>query len=407
MTFRLQSEICNLKWFLVSIMRKAILSLTILFWTIIGLAGPGHSQPSLKVGALVPFTGPSGDSGRECAKGLLDAAKWINQKGGIFGRKLEILLTEDTSQPAETIAAYRKWNEADHILLLYLYSTETVLALLPHLHLDRIPALASSFPLESADPSKPPFSFTIAPTPHDLEKIALHFISEQSGAKTRKPKVVFVGSPVPANQSSFDSAKSHAKALGLDVGPDLWLPEPSRPGESLLSALSNIATYNPDFAYLSLTSREASSVLQEAKKIGLKTRWVAGRRAFDETLSAFEGVLGVQPVAPYGEDVPGMAVIREAHQKWHPFDSHSLSYVEGWATAQVIAEALGRSLPEQRLSRERVKGSLESFKDFVSGGLLPPITITSRDHRPSVESRIFVIRGGKISRHTGFISIGR
>jgi len=40
----------------------------------------------------------------------------------IYGRKLEIFLIDDTSQPAEIMAAYRKLNEADHILLLYLYS---------------------------------------------------------------------------------------------------------------------------------------------------------------------------------------------------------------------------------------------------------------------------------------------
>ena len=56
-----------------------------------------------------------------------------------------------------------------------------------------------------------------------------------------------------------------------------------------------------------------------------------------------------------------MAGIKEAHQRWHPYDSHTLSYVEGWATTQVIAEALGRSLPEQGLSRERVKACIGRF----------------------------------------------
>jgi hypothetical protein len=73
----------------------------------------------------------------------------------------------------------------------------------------------------------------------------------------------------------------------------------------------------------------------------------------------------------------------------------------------VIAEALGRSLPEQGLSRERVKLALESFRDFVAGGLVPPLTITRLDHRPSVESRIFVIKDGKLVRHTGYISLER
>jgi branched-chain amino acid transport system substrate-binding protein len=369
------------------------------------------SQPPLKVGALTPHTGRWGDSGRECAKGMLDAAKWINQREGVFGRKLEIILIDDTSQPAETIAAYRKLNEADRILLLHIYSPETALALVPHFHFDRIPAFISSLPSQFANASKYPYVFSITPTPLDLAKIAMNFISDKSGIKSRKPKVVFIGSSDHFGRHFLDETKEYAKALGIDVGPDVWISDLSQPGERIAKhippLLATVTAYNPDFAYLSLTSKETSALLREIKKLDVKTKWICGKRAFDENLMPFDGVLGVQPISPFGEDVPGMAGIKEAHQRWHPFDSHTLSYVEGWATAQVISAALGKSLPEQGFSRERVKLALEGFKDFVTGGLTPPLTITPRDHRPSVESRIFVIKDGKLSRQTGFISIAR
>jgi branched-chain amino acid transport system substrate-binding protein len=369
------------------------------------------SQSHLKVGALIPFTGRWGDSGRECAKGMLDAGKWINQREGIFGRKLEIVLIDDTSQPAETMAAYRKLNEADRILLLYLYSAETALALLPHLHYDRIPALVSFFPSPLANPLKYPYIFSITPTPLDLSKIGMKFISERSGIKGRRPKVVFVGSPDHFGRHFLDEAKEYAKTLGLDIGPEIWIPDLSqstdRVAQTISFLLSTMSSYNPDFAYLSLTSKEAYAILQEAKEMGLKTKWICNMKAFDGNLSSFDGVFGVQPISPFGEDVPGMAGIKEAHQRWHPYDAHTPSYVEGWATVQVISEALGRSLPEQGLSREKVKIVLEGFKDFLTGGLVPPITITSKDHRPNVESRILTIKDGKISRLTGFVSVGR
>jgi hypothetical protein len=68
---------------------------------------------------------------------------------------------------------------------------------------------------------------------------------------------------------------------------------------------------------------------------------------------------------------------------------------------------MGRALPEYMLSRERVKSVLEGFKDFVLGGLVPPLTITAKDHRPSIESRVFIIKEGKLLKHTGFISVAR
>ena len=366
----------------------------------------GFGQPPLKVGVLIPFTGRWGDSGRECAKGMLDAGKWLNQRDGVFGRKLEMLLIDDTFQPAETMAAYRKLNEADRILLLYIHSMDTALALVPHIHFDRIPTFTSSLPSHLTTPFKYPYVFSITPTPLDLSKIAIKFIVERSGIKGRKIKVVFIGSPDLYGRHFLDEAKEYAKALGLDIGPDIWISDFSST-KMILPSLSTINQYNPDFAYLSLASKEAFLMLQEAKKMDLKTKWICNMRAFDENLLPFDGVFGVQPISPFGEDVPGMAVIKEAHQRWRPYDSHTLSYVEGWATTQVIAEALGRSLPEQRLSREWVKISLEGFKDFVLGGLIPPITISRDDHRPSVESRIFIIKDGKLSRITSFISLDR
>ena len=378
---------------------------------LLSLPFSARSQPVIKVGALIPYTGRWGDSGRECARGMLDAAKWINQHEGISGKKLEIILIDDTSQPAETIAAYRKLNEADRILLLYIYSIETTHALTPHFHYDRIPTFVSSLPSQFATASKYPYIFSINPTPLDLAKIAMNFISDKSGIKVRKPKVIFIGSPDYFGRHFLDETKEYAKSIGIDIGPDIWISDLYSSGDKvskLISPLlSTIAAYNPDFAYLCLTSKEATTLLQEVMKMDIKTKWICHMKAFDENLIPFHGVFGVQPISPFGEDVPGMATMMEAHQKWHPYDSHTLSYVEGWATAQVISRALIKSLPEQGLYREKVRFVLEGFKDFVTGGLTPPLTITSKDHRPSVESRIFIIRDGKLSKHTGFISIGR
>jgi len=387
-------------------MKKILLCLFALSLFLAAFPEIGNSQTPIKMGALIPFTGRWEDSGRECAKGVLDAGRWINQRGGIYGRKLEISLIEDTSQPAEFIAAFRKLNEADRILLLYIYSPETGLALLPYIHLNRIPTFISSSTSDLANAGKYPYVFSITPTPLDLSKIAVRFISERSEAKMRKPKVVFVGSADHHGKHFLEDVKGYAKTLSIDIGPDFLMSDPSSP-KSISAALEAIKSYNPDFAYVSLSSKEASFLLQEAKRMGFQTKWMCSMRAFDENLFAFDGVLGVQPISPFGEDIPGMVDIKEAHRRWHPHDSHTLSYVEGWATIQVVAETMGRSLPEYMLSRERVKGVLEGFKDYVTGGLVPPLTITPKDHRPSMESRIFIVKEGKLSRYSSFIAISR
>lgn len=393
---------------------KRLAPLLLASWLILLGPSPGMGQPYLKVGAMVPFSGRWGEQGKECAKGILDATKWINQRGGIYGRPLEIVLVNDTREVADMMAAFRKLNESDQIFLLYLHSLETALNLLPHIQHHRIPTVVSALPVSLTVPAKYPYLFTFTPTPCDLAKVAMRFVAERSGIPSKNPKVIFLGYPDTLGRHFLDETKAFAKERGIHFGPDLWIPSrqhpPDRPSAdgftSLLGPLlSAIVEYAPDFVYLSLSPQEAFLVLSEAGKHQTKTTWLCSARTFDETLSTFEGVMGVQPISPFGEDVPGMASLYEAHQKWHPLDSHTLSYVEGWATVQVISEVLGRALPEQSLSRHRVRNALEELKGFLTGGLLPPITITQNDHRPALESRIMRIKDGKIVRHTGFLSV--
>jgi len=374
------------------------------------------SQTPIKVGALIPFTGRWGESGRECARGMLDAAKWINQQGGVYGRRLEVVLIEDSSQLTETIAAYRKLNETDQVVLLYTYTAETGLTLLPHIQLGRIPTFMGSLPAPYANPSKTPFFFSVIPTPLDLARIAVKFVAEQSGTKAKKPKMVFIGSSDYVDRQFLEEAKSSADPFGVEVGPDIVLPDSflrkehgltDQSSESVSALAGVMNRFRPDYSYLSLTSREAQALLKETREIGFKTKWIAGPKAFDENLASFEGVLGVQPVSPFGEDVPGMAGIREAHLRWHPYDFHTLSFTEGWATLQVATVALRRSLTEYGVSRERLRNSLESLENYVMGGIVPPVTITSKDHRPSTESRILIVKGGKLTPYTSFVSVGR
>lgn len=361
-------------------------------------------QKSIKLGAIIPFSGRWGDYGRECARGILDATRWLNQKEETLGRRLEIVLIEDTSQVSELIAAFRKMNESDRILLLYVFSIETAMDLISHVHFHRIPTMLSSMPHHLANPSKYPFLFSIIPTPLDLAKIGIKFIIERGDIKGRKPKIVFISSSDYYGKHFIEELKEFTKSSGVEIGHEFFISDFS-PQRLIPHILLPISHFKPDFIFSNLTPRETSILLRETKKIDLRARWLCSMRSLDESLLAFDDILFILPIAPFGEDIPGMVPIKEAHQRWHPYDSHTISYIEGWTTIQVITEALRKSLPEEKLSRESLKSSFESFKKFVVGGLVPPITISVKDHRPSRESRIFIIRNGKITRFSSFISL--
>src|SRR5262245_52252190 len=59
------------------------------------------AQDSIKVGVIQPLTGAFAASGNYVANGAKIAADEINAKGGVLGKKLELVIEENKSKPSE------------------------------------------------------------------------------------------------------------------------------------------------------------------------------------------------------------------------------------------------------------------------------------------------------------------
>ena len=67
------------------------------------LAGPPSVQAQqgepIKIGAVIALTGPGAGLGQPERNGMLLAEKVINEKGGVKGRPIKILIEDDGSKP--------------------------------------------------------------------------------------------------------------------------------------------------------------------------------------------------------------------------------------------------------------------------------------------------------------------
>src|SRR4051795_13083520 len=64
----------------------------------------------IKIGAVVPETGPGAALGRSAMRGVRLAEKYVNENGGIGGRPLLILHEDDRTNPDTAIS------KANHLL---------------------------------------------------------------------------------------------------------------------------------------------------------------------------------------------------------------------------------------------------------------------------------------------------
>lgn len=75
-----------------------------------GMAGAVSAQGSkeaVKIGVIMPLTGPYGGLGSETLNGARVAADLINEAGGINGRKIELVVFDDKTSPDQSIIHFK------------------------------------------------------------------------------------------------------------------------------------------------------------------------------------------------------------------------------------------------------------------------------------------------------------
>jgi len=71
------------------------------------LTPPGFAQAPIKIGVIQPLSGPVAASGSYVRMGAEIARDWINARGGIKGRKVELVIEDNKSDPKEAASAAR------------------------------------------------------------------------------------------------------------------------------------------------------------------------------------------------------------------------------------------------------------------------------------------------------------
>ena len=85
-----------------------------------GLAlGIGAQAEDIKIGASLPLTGGFSIAGQKHQQGYELCVKLINEGGGIDGRQIELIVTDNRSDPATAINQYERYINLDNVDVVY------------------------------------------------------------------------------------------------------------------------------------------------------------------------------------------------------------------------------------------------------------------------------------------------
>ena len=88
---------------------------------VVGLAlavGPVWAQDTIKVGVVGPRTGPAAATGKAFEEGIKLATDYVNAKGGVLGKKLEIVFEDTAGAPDKAASGFERLVTRDKVVMV-------------------------------------------------------------------------------------------------------------------------------------------------------------------------------------------------------------------------------------------------------------------------------------------------
>jgi branched-chain amino acid transport system substrate-binding protein len=135
-------------------------------WAIISLMPlPGSTAEPIKIGISQPLTGAVAASGNYVVEGAKIAAAQLNNRGGLLGRQLELIIEDNKSNPKEAALTAEKLIVRDHVpVLMGAWSSTYTLAVMPKLMEYGVPMVVETSSSSKITTSGNPWIFRISPT---------------------------------------------------------------------------------------------------------------------------------------------------------------------------------------------------------------------------------------------------
>ncbi|MEN2978044.1 ABC transporter substrate-binding protein [Tistrella bauzanensis] len=349
------------------------------------------------IGGSLPMTGVFAFAGIAGHQGLNDYVEWLNENGGIDGRKVRYVM-EDTGYKVDvSVAAFKKITAAHKPQFYFGDSTGFEKAIASELNqLGSTVMSGASFASELADPQRYPFHFIAGPSYAEQVGILLEYIkAEASGGAA--PKVALVYSDTEFGRDPIASAKARIKTLGLELVDEIV----TKPGSVDVSAeVLKLRRSRPDYViFHGYVLSPINEFIVQMKQMGLKTKFMGTYYTMDKLLidqvgEPSDGFMGVMPYNYFDSDAsgPNLDAMRAYTKKVAPDVTYRpVPYVASWFTGMIFAEIARRTLAAGGdMSAKAMKAALEGIDGWDTGGIMG-LPVSLKGHSVPV-GRIYQVK---------------
>jgi ABC-type branched-subunit amino acid transport system substrate-binding protein len=356
-------------------------------------AQDGLTADRILVGQSVALTGAAAQLGIQMRNGVKAYFDDVNERGGVNGRKVELITLDDGYEPARTVPNTRKLIEEHKVFALLGYvGTPTSVPAVPVFTEAKVPFIG---PFTGAESLRTPFNryiFHVRASYYDeTEKIVEQVVS--TGGR---------------NIAVFyqDDAYGQAGLKGVELAMAKRNLKISAVGTverntvKVENAVHAIAATNPDAVVMISAYTSCAEFIRQMKKAGSASQFYnvsfVGSTSLASALGSDGVGVAISQVVPFpwGTSVP---VVKEYQQLAAKagYKDFNFGAIEGYLVAKVFIEGVKRS--GRNLTRESFIDTMEKMQDVDVGGFY--VSYSPKNHSGSKFVDLTIIaRDGKFMR---------
>ncbi len=374
------------KWLQFWVITAVVLAMLILFFN-----SCGKKESVIKVGAMMPLTGDAAVWGQSMKQGFDLAVEEINSKGGVLGKKIQLLYEDDQCKPDQGVSVAQKMANVDKVpVIVGTCCSNVALAVIPILEKAKVVLIS---PGSSSPKLTGAGQYFFRNWPSDLLEALFTGEFAYNRLNFQKLAILYVNNEYGLGLK--DNFKKRFQELGGSI-----VDEESYEQEATdyRTQLTKIKAKNPDAIYLPGYPRELARICVQAKEMKIKSQLLSCS-AFKEPEiiktagNAAEGVLFADASYDPNDPDPNVQAFVKSYKA--KYNAEPPIFV---ATSYDALMMVAKSIEEGGTSGEGIKNAMAKIKDFpgVSGK-----TTIDENHDVIKESRMSMVKNGKFVPYPG------
>jgi len=370
----------------------------------------------LKMGAIMPVTGPAAEKGKPGIDALLDVIEYINkEKGGADGYQIKLDWKDSAYNAANVNTIVTDFTNSGVLMFAAMSSFEMTNAM-GIANKAGLPGLAVFTSPNLFNP--PQHIYGQMPDYGDDWVAFANYYMKNVWKGAGKPKMALHLLNNTTGSSVKDVAEAKAAGLGIEI---VDIEEHAATTISENDSLTRIKAKNPDVLFISSTPQPTSVILKNARDLGLSPQTMTIGMAHASLTKSLidlagqdvvEGVIGVYPTVTWDDSSAGIAKAKEYLQKNHAGDAGNMDYLSMWCTGLVSTEILKNAV--QATGYEALaKGGAAAWKEveekgfqklnYDVEGIQGPVSYTSGDNRLAKSVKLYTVKSGVITSISGWV----